>query len=65
MEIVLEGEKLNERGYLIVIDRVEDILTNLTAEFGRVPLNEQSEFERITPTIENFSKVFWEKSNPR
>lgn len=61
VEIALEGRKIDEKGYLLDIDRLEDILTNLTIEFGRVPLNERAEFNGIEPTIENFSKVLWRK----
>ncbi len=61
IEIIISGERTNDEGYLINIDKVEKISTSLIEKFEGKVLNDLSEFENINPTLENFSKIVWKR----
>lgn len=58
VEVLLEGETLNEYGYLVDIDDVKSSLNELVGRYRDHSLNELSEFEGLNPSIEHFARLF-------
>jgi 6-pyruvoyl-tetrahydropterin synthase len=58
VEVQLEGETLNENGYLVNIVDVEEALEALVDRYRDVTLNDLPEFEGLNPSIEHFSRIF-------
>jgi 6-pyruvoyltetrahydropterin/6-carboxytetrahydropterin synthase len=58
VEVLLEGEELNEHGYLVDIVEVEDALDTLVDRYRDATLNDLPEFEGLNPSIEHFSRIF-------
>jgi 6-pyruvoyltetrahydropterin/6-carboxytetrahydropterin synthase len=58
VEIILEGDQLDEHGYLVDIVDVEENLENLVTHFRDKILNELSEFKGLNPSIEHFCRIF-------
>ena len=58
VEILLEGEQLNEHGYLVDIVEVERVLDALVDRYRDATLNDLPEFEGLNPSIEHFSRLF-------
>jgi len=58
VELILEGEELNEHGYLVDIVEVEDVLDDLVERYRDATLNDLPEFEGRNPSIEHFSRIF-------
>ena len=58
VEIILEGDQLDEHGYLVDIVDVEVHLDNLVTYFRDKTLNELSEFKGLNPSIEHFCRIF-------
>lgn len=58
IEVVLEGEALNEHGYLVDIVEVEEVLDALVDRYEDATLNDLPEFEGLNPSIEHFSRIF-------
>ncbi len=58
VEIILEGEDLNQHGYLVDID---DVFSNLDAQveyFKDKTLNELPEFKAVNPSLEHLARIF-------
>ena len=58
VEVLMEGESLNENGYLVDIVEVEDALRALVDRYRDATLNDLPEFEGLNPSIEHFSRIF-------
>jgi len=58
VEVLLEGESLNENGYLVDIVEVEDALGALVDRYRDATLNDLPEFEGLNPSVEHFSRIF-------
>lgn len=58
VEILLQGEALNEHGYLVDIDQVNEAMTNLVERYKDHTLNDLPEFTGLNPSIEHFSRIF-------
>jgi 6-pyruvoyltetrahydropterin/6-carboxytetrahydropterin synthase len=58
VEVLLEGETLNENGYLVDIVEVEEALDALVDRYRDATLNDLPEFEGLNPSIEHFSRIF-------
>ena len=58
VEVQMEGEKLNENGYLIDIVDVEEALDAVIERYRDATLNDLSEFEGLNPSVEHFSRIF-------
>jgi len=61
IELRLEGDKLDQHGYLVDIVDVEKHLNELVARYRDQTLNDFSEFEGLNPSIEHFSRILCEK----
>ena len=57
IDLVLEGQELDQHGYLVDIVDIENILTALTDRYRDRTLNELPEFEGLNPSIEQFSRL--------
>lgn len=60
-DVRLEGEQLDEYGYLVDIDDVEAALDRLADRYRDATLNELPEFEGYNPSVEHFSRLFAER----
>mgnify|MGYP000005136618 FL=1 len=61
VEVLLEGDSLNENGYLVDIVDVEDALETLVDRYRDATLNDLPEFADRNPSIEHFSRIFCTK----
>lgn len=57
VEIQLEGEALDQHGYLVDIVDIEGHLEALVEQYRGKVLNEFAEFAGLNPSIENFSRI--------
>ena len=57
-EVQLEGNSLDQHGYLVDIVDIEANLDALVAYFRDTTLNEKPEFEGLNPSIERFAHIF-------
>jgi 6-pyruvoyltetrahydropterin/6-carboxytetrahydropterin synthase len=60
VELLLEGETLDQHGYLVDIVDVEAALDEIVGRFRDKVLNELSEFSGLNPSIEHFSRIICE-----
>ena len=61
IELRLEGDKLDQHGYLVDIVDVEKHLNELMVRYRDQTLNDLSEFDGLNPSIEHFSRILCEK----
>ena len=57
VEVQMEGEELNENGYLIDIVEVEAALDDLIDRYRDATLNDLPEFDGLNPSVEHFSRI--------
>ena len=57
LELHLQGEQLNEHGYLVDIEEIENQLDRELGNYQGVMLNELPEFIGLNPSLENFSQI--------
>jgi 6-pyruvoyltetrahydropterin/6-carboxytetrahydropterin synthase len=57
LEVRLEGETLDEHGYLLDIVKFETLLDEIAAEYRDRQLNELPEFSQLNPSIEHFARI--------
>lgn len=57
VEVQLRGATLDPHGYLVDIVDIERYLEELVEHYRDQILNELVEFERLNPSIENFSRI--------
>jgi 6-pyruvoyltetrahydropterin/6-carboxytetrahydropterin synthase len=57
VEVQLQGETLDQHGYLVDIVDIEENLEALVAHYRDKTLNELPEFEGLNPSIEHFSRI--------
>jgi 6-pyruvoyltetrahydropterin/6-carboxytetrahydropterin synthase len=60
IELRLEGDKLDQHGYLVDIVDVEKHLDALVVQYRDHTLNDQPEFQGLNPSIEHFSRILCE-----
>lgn len=60
-EISIEGNQLDQHGYLVDIVDIEAALDKTVAYFRDSLLNEKPEFEGLNPSIEHFSRIINEQ----
>ncbi len=60
VEIVVEGDELDEHGFLVDIVRVKAELARLVGRYRDATLNELPELANTNPGCEEFSRVFAE-----
>jgi 6-pyruvoyltetrahydropterin/6-carboxytetrahydropterin synthase len=57
VELLLEGETLDQHGYLVDIVDVESALDEVVGRFRDKTLNDLPDFEGLNPSIEHFSRI--------
>ncbi|MCI0521695.1 MAG: 6-carboxytetrahydropterin synthase [Chloroflexi bacterium] len=57
LEAWLEGERLDEHGYLTDITEIEAALDELAARYRDRALNELPEFAGLNPSLEHFARI--------
>lgn len=57
VELQLQGEHLDEHGYLVDIVDIEEQLDALIEQYRDKTLNQMPAFEGLNPSIEHFSRI--------
>lgn len=57
VELRLEGEKLDQHGYLVDLVDIEKNLDNLLSHYREADLNELAEFSGLNPSLEHFARI--------
>ena len=57
LEVVLEGERLDEKGFLVDIVRVKSELGRIVERYRGQMLNDFPELEGVNPGLEAFSRI--------
>lgn len=65
LELRLEGETLDQHGYLCDIVEVEQHLDEIVGEYKDQMLNEKPEFAGLNPSLEHFARILAERLNER
>ncbi len=65
LEAQLEGEQLDQHGYLVDIVDLEQHLGELVARYRDCTLNEQPEFAGLNPSIEHFARILCQALSSR
>jgi 6-pyruvoyltetrahydropterin/6-carboxytetrahydropterin synthase len=65
IELQLEGESLDQHGYLVDIVEIEANLEALVERYRDATLNELPEFEGLNPSIEHFARILGEALSKR
>ena len=58
VEVRLEGDRLDEHGYLVDITKIESCLDGILACIADATLNDLAEFTGLNPSIERLAEVF-------
>lgn len=64
LELILEGPKLNEHGYLVDIVTVGAVLDRFVLSYRDTVLNDHAEFEGLNPSVEHFAAIAWNEIVP-
>jgi 6-pyruvoyltetrahydropterin/6-carboxytetrahydropterin synthase len=57
LELQLEGDELNQHGYLVDLNEIEGPLTELVDYYQEKMLNDLPEFKDLNPSIEHFARI--------
>ena len=57
VEVLLEGPALDQHGFLVDIEEVEDVLEELADSYSEQTLNDLPEFEGLNPSMEHLSRI--------
>ncbi len=61
LEVRLEGDRLDQHGYLVDIVEIEQALNELVTHYRDHVLNDLSEFAGLNPSIEHFCRIAAER----
>jgi 6-pyruvoyltetrahydropterin/6-carboxytetrahydropterin synthase len=61
LEVRLNGDRLDEHGYLVDIVEFEDLLNALSGKFAGSRLNALPEFSGLNPSIEHFCRIICQR----
>lgn len=61
IELIIQHDELDKHGYLVDIVDIEAGLDQSVGYFKDKMLNELPEFEDLNPSLENFSRIIWQK----
>lgn len=65
VEISIEGNQLDQHGYLVDIVDIEAALDKTVSYFRNSLLNDKPEFAGLNPSIEHFSRIISEQMSTR
>ena len=57
LDLRLEGESLNEHGYLVDLLEVEGYLNTVVTRYQDADLNSLTEFSGLNPSLEHFARI--------
>jgi 6-pyruvoyltetrahydropterin/6-carboxytetrahydropterin synthase len=57
IELLLEGDTLDQHGYLVDIVDVESALDEIVSRFRDKTLNDMPDFSGLNPSIEHFARI--------
>ena len=57
LEVRLQGEQLDQHGYLVDIVEVEKQLDEILQRYTRADLNALTEFKGLNPSLEHFARI--------
>lgn len=57
LELRFSGPELDEYGYLVDIDRVDDLLDGIEHRYRDAVLNDLPEFDGDNPSVERFARI--------
>jgi 6-pyruvoyltetrahydropterin/6-carboxytetrahydropterin synthase len=57
VEVQLEGDELDQHGFLVDIVAIENALDALIARYRDRALNDQPEFAGLNPSLEHFARI--------
>ena len=60
IELLIEGDRLNQYGYLVDIDDVKKSMADAIGMYRDKTLNDTPAFQGINPSIEHFSRILAE-----
>jgi 6-pyruvoyltetrahydropterin/6-carboxytetrahydropterin synthase len=61
VEVRLEAEELDRHGYIVDLEKLEDLLDRCVAHYQDRMLNDLAEFAGRNPSIEHFSRCFFDR----
>ncbi len=61
VEVEFGGRELNEYGYLVDIDAVDELLDRLEDRYRDALLNDLPEFDGLNPSVEHFARLFGDR----
>ena len=64
LELILVGLELDQHGYLVDIEDIEENLLRVIQYFKDQILNDLPEFSGLNPSLEHFSRIIWENLHP-
>ncbi len=59
LEVILEGNRLNEHGFLVDIEDLDRLVEARVRHFQDTVLNDLPEFAALNPTLEHFARILW------
>lgn len=65
LELQLQGEELDQHGYLVDIVDVEKHLDTIVSSYKEQMLNDKPEFAGLNPSIEHFARILATSLNER
>ena len=57
LELYLQGQRLNQHGYLVDIVEIEHLLDQELENYQGATLNDLAEFDGLNPSLEHFSRI--------
>lgn len=65
VELLLQGNQLDEHGFLVDIVAIEQHLGELISSYRDQTLNDRPEFNGLNPSLERFAKILCQELNTR
>ena len=60
VEVRLAADDLDRHGYIVDLEKLEALLDQIAARYRNLLLNDLPEFEGLNPSIEHFSRCFFD-----
>jgi 6-pyruvoyltetrahydropterin/6-carboxytetrahydropterin synthase len=57
IEVLMEGPTLDQHGFLVDIEEVENVLEKMADSYSEQTLNDLPEFEGLNPSMEHLSRI--------
>lgn len=65
VEVLIQSNQLDQHGYLIDMVDLEKALEEVIETYREHTLNDLPAFQGLNPSLEHFSRIFWEALNER